>query len=219
MARRYPSDLSDSEWQCLKLHVPATKHRVRPRLHSSREILDAVFYVLKAGRQWRMLPKDFPPWQTVYHYFRGWRVDDTWERIHRVLRERVRALAGRSPDPSAEVVDSQSAKTTGVARRVVTTAVERSLTQAPHPGGHRGASPQGKGSQRQGPRLRRVKVTAGVCAAEAPRLSYLWVDAGYRGRGKEWAASSLGLSVEAVHRSPKPTPEKVLRAWTSEGVA
>ena len=68
--------------------------------------------MLKAGCQWRMLPKDFPPWKTLYHYFRGWRVDGTWERINRAIRERLRALAGRSPDPSAGVVDPQSVKTT-----------------------------------------------------------------------------------------------------------
>jgi putative transposase len=68
--------------------------------------------VLKAGCQWRMLPKDFPSWKTVHHYFRGWRVDGTWERINRAIRERLRALAGRSPDPSAGVVDPKSVKTT-----------------------------------------------------------------------------------------------------------
>jgi putative transposase len=114
-SRRYPSDLSNPEWGCLKPHVPAAKYRGRPRLHSPREILDAVFYVLKAGCQWRrMLSKDFPPWKTAYHYFRGWRVDGTWERINRAIRERLRTLAGRSLDPSAGVVDSQSAKTTGM---------------------------------------------------------------------------------------------------------
>jgi putative transposase len=98
----------------LKPHVPAAKHRGRPRLRNPCKILGAIFYVLKSGCQWRMLPKDFPPWKTVYHYFRGWRVDGTWERINRAIRERLRALSGRSTDPSAGVVDSQSAKTTGV---------------------------------------------------------------------------------------------------------
>ena len=112
--RRYPSDLTDLEWGCLKPHVSAAKHRERPRLLNPREILNAVFYVLKSGCQWRMLPKYFPPWKTVYHCFRGWRVDGTWERVNRAIRERLRALDGRSPDPSAGVVDAQSVKTTGV---------------------------------------------------------------------------------------------------------
>ena len=79
-----------------------------------REILDAIFYVVKSGCPWRLLPHDFPPWKTVYHYFRFWRLDGTWERMHRALRERVRVRLKRNPQPSAGVVDSQSVKTTGV---------------------------------------------------------------------------------------------------------
>ena len=69
-SRRYPTDLSDGEWTLLKPYLPASKRRGRPRLHSPREILDAVFYVLKSGCQWRMLPREFPPWKTVFDYFR-----------------------------------------------------------------------------------------------------------------------------------------------------
>jgi putative transposase len=83
-----------------------------------REILDAIFYVEKSGCPWRLLPHDFPPWKTVYHYFPLlWRLDGTWERMHRALRERVRVRLKRikrNPQPSAGVVDSQSVKTTGV---------------------------------------------------------------------------------------------------------
>jgi putative transposase len=66
-SKRYPTDLSDAEWSPLESHLPAPKRRGRPRLHSPREILDAGFYVLKSGCQWRMLPRDFPPWKTVFH--------------------------------------------------------------------------------------------------------------------------------------------------------
>src|SRR5215204_4415319 len=113
-SRRYPSDLTDEEWYLLEPHLPASKKRGRPRLHSPREILDAVFYVLKSGCQWRMLPRDFPPWKTVFHYFRRWRIDGIWERMNRVLRRRLREKLGREPEPSAGIVDSQSAETTGV---------------------------------------------------------------------------------------------------------
>jgi putative transposase len=76
-SKSYPSDLSDAEWSLLKPHLPGPKRWGRPRLHSPREILDAIFYVLKSGCQWRMLPRGFPPWKTVYHYFRTWRLDGT----------------------------------------------------------------------------------------------------------------------------------------------
>ena len=79
-SRRYPSDLTDNEWDLLEPHLPAPKERGRPRLHSPREILNAVFYVLKSGCQWRMLPRDFPPWKTVFHPFRVWRLDQWRER-------------------------------------------------------------------------------------------------------------------------------------------
>src|SRR4028119_2010503 len=114
--KTYPSDLSDAQCSLLKSHLPAPKRRGSPRrLHSPRQILDAVFfYVLKSGCQWRMLPRDFPPWKTVFRYFRAWGIDGTWERLHRAMRRRWREHLCRDPEPSAGIVDSQSAKTTGV---------------------------------------------------------------------------------------------------------
>jgi putative transposase len=86
----------------------------RPRVYPLREILDAIFYVLRSGCAWRLLPHDFPPWKTVYHYFRAWRLSGLWERMHAALRKRVRVRLKRDPQPSAAIVDSQSIKTTGV---------------------------------------------------------------------------------------------------------
>ena len=86
--------------------------RTGPRVHPRREILDAIFYVLRSDCAWRLLPNEFPPWQTAYHYFRLWRLDGTWKRMHDALRERVRVRAGREAKPSAAIVDSQSARTT-----------------------------------------------------------------------------------------------------------
>ena len=114
MRRAYQSDLSDEEWEVIESHLPYPKAPGRPRLHPLREILDAVFYIVRGGCAWRLLPHDFPPWKTVYHYFRFWRIDGTWERMHAALRKRVRVRLKRNPQPSAGIVDSQSVKTTGV---------------------------------------------------------------------------------------------------------
>ena len=108
----YPTDLTDEEWQCLASLVPPVKSGGRPAKHTRREILNAILYVLRSGCQWRLLPHDFPPWKTVYTYFRNWRLDGTWERIHDALREQLREAEGRHRQPSAAILDSQSVKTT-----------------------------------------------------------------------------------------------------------
>jgi len=108
----YPTDLTDEEWQILKSLVPSVKSGGRPADHQRREIVNAVFYVLRTGCQWHFLPHDLPNWKTVYTYFRNWRLDGTWQRIHDTLRRKVRRAAGRHPEASAAIVDSQSAKTT-----------------------------------------------------------------------------------------------------------
>src|SRR5215204_1722969 len=107
MRKPYPTDLSDAEWNYIQPHLPAPKGYGRTRTHDLREILNAVFYVVRSGCQWRLLPHDFPRWPTVYHYFRQWRIDGTWERINRAIRERLRVRLRRDPQPSAGVVDSQ----------------------------------------------------------------------------------------------------------------
>lgn len=106
--QRYPTDLTDAEWQKIEPHLPAPKPGGRPRLHSIREILNAIFSIVRSGCTWRMLPHDLPPWKTVYHYFRLWRKDGTWEKINAALREEVRVAASREPEPSAAILDSQS---------------------------------------------------------------------------------------------------------------
>jgi len=115
MKRSYSTDLSDAEWGCIEPHVPPPSRPGRPKTHTTRQILEAIFYVLKSGCPWRLLPRDFPPWETVYWCFGRWRMDGTFERLNAVLlRERLRVRLGRNPLPSAGIADSQAAKTTGV---------------------------------------------------------------------------------------------------------
>lgn len=109
--KRYPSDLKDAEWELLAPHVPEAGSGGRPRQVKMREVLNAIFYVLKSGIQWDMLPHDLPPKGTVYHYFNEWRKDGTWERLNTALRGELRVELGREETPSAAIVDSQSVKT------------------------------------------------------------------------------------------------------------
>jgi putative transposase len=110
--KRYSIDLTDREWAIVEPLVPAAKPGGRPCRWERREILNGIFYMLRAGGTWRLLPHDFPPWQTVYHYFRVWRRDGTLRTLHDRLRAQARIRLGRQPDPTAAIIDSQSVKTT-----------------------------------------------------------------------------------------------------------
>jgi putative transposase len=107
--RAYQTDLTDRQWEVIKPLLPNAE---RKRKHTLREIINALFYHTRAGGSWRLLPHDFPPWESVYGFFNRWSKDGTLERIHDALRERTRIEAGREPTPSAAIMDSQSVKTT-----------------------------------------------------------------------------------------------------------
>jgi transposase len=110
--KAYNSDLTDSEWAILAPLIPPALPGGRPRKHDMREVLDAIFYISRGGCAWRLLPHEFSPWQTVYHYFRAWREAGLWEQIHGVLRGRARESVGREAQPGACIIDWQSVKTT-----------------------------------------------------------------------------------------------------------
>lgn len=201
----YTTDLTDKEWQRLAPFFPAPAATGRPRLHSTRQILNAVFYFVRSGAAWRLLPHDFPPWKTVYHYYRAWRRDGTWELVHSLLRAVVRVRAGRNSQPSAGIIDSQSIKTTTV-------------------GGPRGYDGGKKinGRKRhllvdtQGLVLKAKVHTANIMDRDGgkllleglhrqlPRFQHLWTDGGYNSDFPAWVRARLGWTVEMVKHPPKP---------------
>ena len=106
MEANYPTDLTDEQWQALSSLIPPAKPGGRPRSVDMRQVLNGLFYLARTGCAWRMLPKEYPPKDTVYYYFKTFRQDGTWERIHDVIRKRVRVKHGKQRQPSAMIVDS-----------------------------------------------------------------------------------------------------------------
>lgn len=151
--QRYPTDLTAAEWALLEPLLPKRQGPGRPGRVDLRQVLNALCYLTRTGCPWRLLPRDFPSWGTARYYFDQWTNDGTWERLNDALRERARVKAGRQPQPSAAILDSQTATTTEVGGMRGYDAHKKSQRpQAARAGGHVGASPAGAG-----PRGRRLR--------------------------------------------------------------
>jgi putative transposase len=124
--KNYPTNLSNKEWGAIEYFLEVSYDKGgRPPKHSKREIMDAIFYVLRTGCQWRYLPHDLPPWKTVYTYFRNWKKAGVFEKMNHMLTKIIRGSMGRNLEPSASIGDSQSVKTTEKGGLKVMTAGKR----------------------------------------------------------------------------------------------
>ena len=214
--KKYPTNLTDSQWKAI-LSIIKDK---RKRKHSLREIFDAIFYLLKTGCQWRMLPTNFPSWKLVYYYFSKWRNDGTIELIHEILRDMTRKKAGREDSPSLALIDSQSVKTTrsggvcrgidggkktkGRKRHIIVDTMGLLLAVVVHAANEH--------DSKSAPRV------IAELRGRFPRLVKLIADGGYRGELIENTRKTFGWILEVVLRKDSSKKFEVLpQRWVVEG--
>ena len=218
----YPSDLTDREWEYIKGLIPAAKPGGRSRHTDMRLTLNAIFYITRTGCAWRYLPSEYPPWQTVYGYFRTWRIEGVWERIHDRLRDLVREREGRERQPTAAMLDSQSVKTTdrggaergfdagkliyGRKRHILVDTLGLLLQVVVHSAGSQ---------DRDG-----ARAVLAPLANRFSKLRKIWTDGIYNGGIAEWVWNLRRrnrIELEIVKRSDKQQGFQVLpRRWVVE---
>jgi transposase len=224
----YPSDLTDEQWAVLEPVLPVmlcgTELGGRPEKHRRRTMIDAVFYVLDNGIKWRAMPADFPPWQTVYHLFRRWREDGAWAAVAGLLRPAARRAAGRGPEPSAGIIDSQSVhesaegvvpaatsgfdshkKVNGRKRHLLVDTLGLLIGVAVTPA----STPDRAGA---------ALLLKAARKAGRHRLALTWADKAYDGDWRHWAQRTLGITVEVVlqPRDQEPGFHVLPRRWVVE---
>jgi putative transposase len=195
----YATDITDAEWRYLEPSMPSPKTGGRPRRHSIRELLNAIFYILRSGGAWRLMPHDLPPWKTVYHYFRLWRLQGLWDKLHAALHATARIKVGRHPQPSAAIIDSQSVKTdivggprgydggkkvNGRKRHLLVDTQGLVIRAVVHPANI---------TDRDG-----AKLLLAPLQGQLPRLQHIWADSAYSGKAREWIESTVGCTLEIV---------------------
>ena len=216
---RYPTDLTHGQWALIEPLLPGQRPRGKRITIGRREIVNAILYVVRAGCAWRLLPRDFPSWKTVYWYFCKWKRDGTLDLLHDTLRERVRAAEGRKAQPSAGIVDAQSIrgadtvgketrgydagkKINGRKRHIVVDTIGLLLVSVVS-----AASVQDRDGGEIALRVLRKKF---------PDLKLVWADGGYAGRLVTWAQTVANLVVEIVKRNELHTFVVLPRRWVVE---
>lgn len=216
--KSYPTDLSDKQWKLLETIIPPPELFGRKRQVDLREIINALCYLARAGCQWRMLPERFPPWQTVYYYFRKWRESEFFVSLNHALRKLVRIQTGKKEDPSAAIIDAQSVKTD---------------EQAESMGYDAGKKVKGRKrhilvdtlgllliakvltadvQDRDG-----AKVLFSAIKEQMPGLQLIWADGGYRGKLIKWVAVRCLWILEIVKRNDDLKVFQVLpKRWIVE---